>query len=154
MMRKPVATFLVIAIGLAGTVFAQEATKDECVAKCKDAAQLIADEGLSAAITKINKANGPLVWKDSYVFLMDLDGTMLAHPIKPDLIGKNVLETPDKGPDKKLFFKDFVKVAKSPGEGWVDYMWPKPGHNTPSKKRTYIYRVPGKDVFVGAGVYE
>src|SRR5271166_6430096 len=78
----------------------------------------------------------------------------LAHPIKPDLIGKNLLETPDKGPDKKLFFKEFVALAKSKGEGWVDYMWPKPGKDAPSKKLSYIYRVPGKDVFVGAGVYE
>jgi len=33
-------------------------------------------------------------------------------------------------------------------------MWPKPGEEAPSKKLSYIYRVPGKDVFVGAGVYE
>ncbi|MGO9600780.1 MAG: cache domain-containing protein [Isosphaeraceae bacterium] len=154
MMWKSVAASLMIAIGLAGTAFAQDATKDECVAKCKEAAQLVADEGLDAAISKINKANGSFVWKDSYVFLMDLDGTMLAHPIKPALIGKNVLDTPDKGPDKKLFFREFVKVAKSPGEGWVEYMWPKPGKEAPSKKRSYIYHVPGKDVLVGAGVYE
>ncbi|MDA8407530.1 MAG: hypothetical protein M0T73_11840 [Deltaproteobacteria bacterium] len=32
-------------------------------------------------------------------------------------------------------------------------MWPRPGHKSPSKKITYIYRVPGKDLFVGAGVY-
>jgi hypothetical protein len=32
-------------------------------------------------------------------------------------------------------------------------MWPKPGKTTPSKKISYIYRVPGHDVFVGAGVY-
>jgi len=35
----------------------------------------------------------------------------------------------------------------------VDYMWPKPGKNTPAKKTTYIYKVPDQDVFVGAGVY-
>jgi cytochrome c len=79
---------------------------------------------------------------------------MLAHPISPSLIGKTLLETPDKGPDRKLLFKEFVELAKSKGEGWVDYMWPKPGEKTPSKKLSYIYRVPGKDVFVAAGVYE
>jgi cytochrome c len=56
--------------------------------------------------------------------------------------------------EPKLLFKEFVEVAKSKGEGWVDYMWPKPGEKAPSKKLSYIYRVPGKDVFVGAGVYE
>jgi signal transduction histidine kinase len=153
-MWKAVAASLVIGIGLAGTVFAQEATKDECVAKCKEAAQLVMDEGLAAAIAKINNPNGPFVWKDSYVFLMDLDGKMLAHPVMPDLIGKNQLELRDKSPDKKLFVQDFIRVAKSPGAGWVDYVWPRPGYKAPAMKRSYIYRVPGKDVFVGAGVYE
>lgn len=154
MWKAVVAATLVVELGLAGHVLAGGATEDECVAKCKEAAQLVTDEGLDAAIAAINQKDGPFVWKDSYVFLMDLEGTMLAHPIKPDLIGKNLLETPDKGHDKKLFFKEFVEVAKSPGEGWVNYMWPKPGEEEPAKKRSYIYRVPGKDVFVGAGVYE
>jgi cytochrome c len=32
-------------------------------------------------------------------------------------------------------------------------MWPKPGKRSPSKKVTYIYRVPSQDLLVGAGVY-
>jgi signal transduction histidine kinase len=154
-MRNAVAAAaLLLALCPARSAFAQGATKDECVAKCKQAAQLITDTGLDAAIAAINKKDGPFVWKDSYVFLMDLEGKMLAHPIRPDLIGKNQLGTPDKGPDKKLFFKEFVNVAKSKGEGWVDYMWPKPGADAPSRKLSYIYLVPGTDVFVGAGIYE
>jgi signal transduction histidine kinase len=94
------------------------------------------------------------VWKDTYVFLMDLDGKMLAHPMSPALIGKNVLDMKDKGEPGKFLFKDFVTVAKGPGEGWVSYMWTNPGDPKPRKKVTYIYRVPGKDLFVGAGVYE
>jgi len=154
-MRKAVvAAALFVGLCLAGNVFAESATKEECVAKCKEAAQLVTDKGIDEAITELNRKDGRFVWKDSYVFMMDLKGTMLAHPISPKLIGKNLLETPDKGPDKKLLFKEFVALAKSKGEGWVDYMWPKPGEETPSKKQTYIYRVPGKDVFVAAGVYE
>ena len=130
MWKAAAAAALVVELCLAGNVFAQSATKDECVAKCKEAAQLVSDKGIDAAIAEINKKDGPFVWKDSYVFMMDLEGKMLAHPIKPDLIGKNLLETPDKGPDKKLLFKEFVALAKSKGEGWVDYMWPKPGEKS------------------------
>ena len=50
--------------------------------------------------------------------------------------------------------KEFVDVAKSKGEGWVLYMWPKPGAEAPAKKLTYVYRVPGKNLLVGAGIYE
>jgi methyl-accepting chemotaxis protein len=60
----------------------------------------------------------------------------------------------DKGDPGKLLFKEFVEVAKSKGEGWVDYMWTNPGDPKPRKKITYIYRVPGKNALVGAGIYE
>ncbi len=155
-MRKVLVAVLVVLAGLclAAGALAESATKDECVAKSKEAAQLVADKGLDAAIAEINKKDGKFVWKDSYVFLMDLGGKMLAHPMSPGLIGKTLLETKDKGDPGKLLFKEFVELAKGKGEGWVDYMWANPGDPKPRKKVTFIYRVPGKDAFVGAGVYE
>jgi hypothetical protein len=144
-------TFLFV-LSLAGTAMAQSATKDECVAKCKEAAKMINEKGLDAAIAEINKKDGKFVWKDSYVFLMDLDGKMLAHPVSPGMIGKNHMGLADKA--GKLFIKEFVDVAKTKGEGWAAYMWPKPGAEAPAKKLTYVYRVPGKNLFVGAGIYE
>ena len=152
---KKIATItlvLLLGIGLVGTAIAENATQAECIAKSKEAAQMINDKGLDAAISEINNKNGQFVWKDTYVFLMDLDGTMLAHPIKPSLIGKNLLATPDT--EGKMFFVDFVEVAKNQGEGWVDYMWPKVGQEGPSPKTSYIYRVPGKNLLVGAGIYK
>lgn len=145
---------VLLAVCIAAAAFADSATRDECVAKSKEAAKMINEKGLDAAIKEINDKGGKFVWKDTYVFLMDLDGAMLAHPMSPALVGKNMLETTDKGETGKFLFKEFVAVAKDKGEGWVDYMWPKPGEQTPSKKISYIYRVPGKDLLVGAGIYE
>ncbi|MDH3258662.1 MAG: cache domain-containing protein [Deltaproteobacteria bacterium] len=153
-MKRLSIILLALMVGLFLTVsaFAESGTKEECIAKSKEAAQMITDEGLEAATAEINKKDGKFVWKDTYVFLMDLDGNMLAHPIKPSLIGKNLLATPDTA--GKLLFQDFVDVAKNNGEGWVDYMWAKPGADTPQKKITYIYRVPEQNLLVGAGIYE
>ena len=108
------------------------------------------------AIAEINKKDGPFVWKDSYVFMMDLEGKMLAHPIKPDLIGKNLLETPDKGPRQKAFIgrRKSSRWRSRRARAGSTTCGPSPARKAPSKKLTYIYRVPGKDVFVGAGVYE
>ena len=156
-MRKAavVTLALLFAIFLAASAVAAESgTKDECVAKCKEAAQMITDKGLDEAVKEINNKTGKFVWKDTYVFLMDLDGKMLAHPMNAALIGKVLLENKDKGDPGKLLFKEFVELAKSKGEGWVDYMWSNPGDEKPRKKVTFIFRVPGKDVFVGAGIYE
>jgi hypothetical protein len=128
------------------------ATKDECVVKCHEAAALINSKGVEAAIEMIGNPTGPFVWKDSYVFLMNLDGKMLAHPMQPELTQhEHVLLVTD--PLDKALFVHFVNLARKVGQGWVEYMWPKPGKNTPSKKITYIYRVPNQDLFVGAGVY-
>ena len=128
------------------------ATKDECVVKCHEAAALINSKGVEAAIEMIGNPTGPFVWKDSYVFLMNLDGKMLAHPMKPELTQhEHVLLVTD--PLDKALFVHFVNLARKVGQGWVEYMWPKPGKNTPSKKITYIYRVPNHELFVGAGVY-
>ena len=145
---------IAVSLWLAGNAFADSATKEECVSKSKEAAAMVNEKGIGATIEEINRKDGKFVWKDTYVFLMDLDGKMLAHPMSPALIGKNVLDMKDKGTPGKLLFKEFVEVAKGKGEGWVDYMWINPGDPAPRKKVTYIYRVPGKDLFAGAGVYE
>jgi signal transduction histidine kinase len=150
-----VALGIAVILCLAGVAMAADgATKDECVAKTKEAGKMVTDKGVDAAIAEVNKKDGKFVWKDTYVFLMDLDGKMIAHPMSPALVGKNVLDMKDKGDPGKLLFVDFVKVAKEKGEGWVDYMWINPGDPKPRKKLTYIYRVPGKNVLAGAGVYE
>ena len=128
------------------------ATKDECVVKCHEAAAMITSKGLDAAIQEISDPKGAFVWKDSYVFLMNLDGKMLAHPFQPELTKQDhVLLITD--PTDKALFVHFVNLARKVGHGWVEYMWPKPGKTTPSKKLSYIYRVPDQDLFVGAGVY-
>jgi len=138
---------------LSGNAGAEEwATKDECVIKCHEAAAMINAKGLDAAIKQISDPKGSFVWKDSYVFLMNLDGKMLAHPFRPELTKQDhVLLMTD--PTDKALFVHFVNLARKVGHGWVEYMWPKPGKTTPSKKLSYIYRVPGQDLFVGAGVY-
>lgn len=129
-MKRSLGTVVVVlvAVFLAGASFADNATKEECVAKSKEAAKRIHENGL--------------------------DGKMLAHPMSPALVGRNMLDHTDKADKGKYLFKEFVAVAKTKGEGWVDYMWPKPGEQAPSKKISYIYRVPGKDLLVGAGIYE
>lgn len=142
-------TLLVSTIAMAG----ESATKDECIAKAKEAAQVVLDKGLDEAVKMINDKNGPFVWKDTYVFCLDLEKKCnIAHPIKPKLIGKNLMGAKD--PNNKMFFAEFISVAQTQGEGWVDYMWPKPGEKAPSKKLTYVYRVPGHNVAMYAGIYE
>jgi len=46
-----------------------------------------------------------------YVFAYDLNAVMMAHPVNPKMIGKNLFnETDSKG---KLFRKEIVELAKN-----------------------------------------
>ncbi|MFP4392444.1 MAG: cache domain-containing protein [Desulfohalobiaceae bacterium] len=155
-MRASILSILLTALMaffLANPVLARDyATKEECVTMCQEAAAYVQNHDLEKAIERISDPEGRFVWKDSYVFLMNLEGKMLAHPFKPELTEKDhVLLHTD--PTGKALFVHFVNLARSTGEGWVEYMWPRPGKETPRKKKTYIYRVPGTELFVGAGVY-
>jgi cytochrome c len=148
-----VAIVLTLTTCFVGMVWAESATKEEVMAQCEKAAQLIKEKGLEAGSQAIGDKSGEFVWKDTYVFLMDLDGKMIAHPIKPELTEKdNLLQVADT--DGKPLFVEFVQVAGGEGKGWVDYMWPKPGEEKPSAKTSYIYRVEGTPYFVGAGIYK
>jgi len=153
MKKLHIVIVLLLVLGIAINAWPeQSATKEECVMKCHEAAALINSRGLGEAIKLIGDPKGPFVWKDTYVFLMNLDGKMLAHPMQPELTQlPHCLLITD--PTDKAIFVTFVNTARKVGQGWVEYMWPKPGKTSPSKKITYIYRVPGKDLFVASGIY-
>lgn len=151
---------IVLVLMLSGILFAsvvcaeQKATKDECIEMCKAAAKMV-EENRAAAIKEISNPKGKFVWKDSYVFLMDKSGKMLAHPFQPELLKKGSLlnDTDFNYVKPKKIFEEFISVAFKNGQGWVDYKWPKPNKKTPENKFTFILRVGWTDQLVGAGTY-
>jgi len=154
-MKKAMSCLIILAsiLFLVTSAWAEKATPDEVVAKCQQAAKLIQDKGIDAAVKSIGDKSGPFVWKDTYVFLMNMDGKMLAHPMKPALTEKETLVNVKDTAGKPLFL-EFIETANNKGSGWVDYMWPKPGQDKPVAKSSYIYRVPGTQYIVGAGIYQ
>lgn len=148
---------------LAGIVSADPPIKDECVSLCKDAANIITEKGLDAGIAEISNKEGKFVTKNTYVFLMDFGGNRLAHPYAAPKDPKVMPLFDMKDTTGKFFVQEFIEVAKTKGEGWTEYMYPKPEElkkPTPfqekvsSRKLSYVYRVPGKDLFVVAGYFE
>jgi hypothetical protein len=143
--------FLVFSMGGLGAT-EEKATKEECVAKVKQAAKLIKDIGLEAALKKMNDPNGPFVWKDTYVFAFDSETCkMLAHK-SPKIVGYMAKDLRDV--NGKLYFQEFLHVANTKGEGWVSYVYPKTRGAIPEPKISYIFKVPGEKVILGAGIYE
>jgi len=89
--------------------------------------------------------------KSGYFWINDTGPKMVMHPIKPKLDGKNLAAAKD--PNGKHLFIEFVRVCREKGGGFVDYLWPKPGHKEPVAKISYVKLHPAWDWIVGNGLY-
>lgn len=145
--------YLVLVIGLvmmAGTVKASQ--EKECFEMVNGAAAAFKEKGTDYALKLINATTGPYRKGELYVFAISSSGNIPAHPVNRDLIGRNQLEMKDaKG---FQFIKEFIKVGKEQGSGWITYWWVRHGEKEPTLKKSFIAKIPGEDIFIGAGFYE
>ena len=128
---------------------AEMGTPEEAKAMNQKAVEL-AKKDREKAFKAFADADGPYQVKDLYVFCMDMEGVMLSHGKKPELVGKNLLEFNKYG---EFLFKDMIKVAKHDGSGWVDYKWPHPDTKEVQDKTSYIEAV-NDEFFCGVGAYK
>lgn len=127
------------------------APKDDAVALVTKAVAHIKDVGREKALADIADAKGPFVKGELYVFAYSMQGVIIAHPMNPKLVGKDMLEVKDS--DGKNFTKDFIATVNSPaGHGWVDYNWTNPVSKKIEPKSSYVAKA-GNDIFVGCGIY-
>ncbi len=137
-----------LVLSLAGLVIA--APKEDAVELVKMAVAHVKAVGKEKAFVDLNDQKGKFVKGELYVFAYDLKGVIIAHPMNPKLIGKDMTEVKDA--DGKFFTKDFLAVANGVGKGWVDYRWTNPVSKKIEAKSTYIEKV--GDIFVGCGIYK
>ena len=86
-----------------------------------------------------------------YFWINDLQPRMVAHPMKPELEGKDLSGVQD--PTGKYLFRDFVALAKGQGQGFVDYHWPKAGSEAPVPKLSYVRGFAPWGWVIGTGIY-
>lgn len=139
---------LTCALIFAGPLFAdsKHATKEEAQAMATRAAEFLRQQGPDKAFAAFD-AGGDWRKGDLYVFVIDNTGTWRASGARPELLGKNELNTPDA--NGKLFIKEIVAIDKN---GWVEYKFNSPADNKAHDKNSYFERV--GDFLVGAGAYK
>jgi methyl-accepting chemotaxis protein len=86
-----------------------------------------------------------------YFWINDLHPTMIMHPYKPELDGKDLSGMKD--PNGKALFMEFVQVAKQSGKGFVEYEWPKHAGTEPVPKVSFVQLYKPWGWVVGTGVY-
>lgn len=89
--------------------------------------------------------------KQNYFWINDLNHVMVVHPFSPDLVDKDVSGMKDTA--GKYLFKEFVTVAKTKGEGFVEYYWPRPGEKEGQPKLAFVKHFKPLDWIIGTGVY-
>lgn len=145
-------------LGISSTAAGQEkANAQEIVSKVQQAANTLAKAGTApageASLKQFNQKDSPWVWKDTYIFVLDCSkNTIAAHPIKPELIGKQTTQMTDtKG---SQFFGQLCAATQKSSGVWVEYWWPKPGEKEGSRKVSYAQQAGTTAFVVGAGIYD
>lgn len=138
-------------------LFSFELIAGEAPPTAKDAITLVnqantylAAHGRSQFLATINTPSGEFNKGNLYVFVYDMTGTMVAHPVNPKLVGVNLYDVPDT--DGKYFRRDIVSLAKTQKSGWVDYRYRNPKTGKVEQKSTYI--LAAGDLILAAGIYK
>ncbi len=134
------------------------ASTRELVAFVRSAADLVAQKG-EACFPELNKKGGKWYNGDRYVFVTMVDGLALVNPPFPDAIGKSLWQVQDSwGKPIVQLNVDSLKPGKNgKDEGWIHYLWPRPGSTEPEWKTSYAVLVTGphgKQYIVASGAYD
>jgi cytochrome c len=130
---------------------ASEPTEKDAIAMVEKGAAFIRQHGKDKFIEKISARDPDFVQGALYVDIRDLQsGIVLAHPVNPTIVGKDLTDVPDAS--GKKYRREIIELAARKGKGWVDYMYKNPTTGKIEPKTTYIQRV--GDAVLEAGIYK
>ena len=142
------APLFVLAIAAA---HASEPTEKDAVAMVEKGAAFIKQHGKDKFIEKVSAKDPEFIQGALYVDIRDLQsGIVLAHPVNPTIVGKDLTDVPDAS--GKKYRREIIELAARKGKGWVDYMYKNPTTGKIEPKTTYIQRV--GDAVLEAGIYK
>ncbi len=133
------------------TMHSGDVTPADAQELVRQAVEFYRANGRARLQAEIATARGVFHRGSLYAFVYDKEMTMLAHPVKPELVGRNLIDQPDR-PGGKLFRGEIQEVALTKGSGWVDYHYENPVNGKLMPKTTYVERV--DDLIICAGAYK
>jgi cytochrome c len=105
--------------------------------------------GKEIAMAEFNNPRGQFVQNQRYIFVLDLDGMMLAHGMNRLFAGKNFLGVKDS--NGKTFIQEIINTARENGTGWTDYQWYDPVSKRELPKSLYFEKI--DDIVICCGSY-
>ena len=140
---------LIVALACVPVIAAEWATKDEAVAMVKKAVALIQERGPEKAYPEFTTKGGRFHDRDLYITVLDLDGKVLAHGQREDLVGKVLIDLKDL--DGKLFVKERMELARQQPSFWQSYKFMNPATKKIDPKEMYCERL--NETAICGGVY-
>jgi len=89
--------------------------------------------------------------KDNYYWINDFQPRMIMHPFSQELEGQDLGDYRD--PRGKALFVEMAELCRRQGQGFIEYVWHKPGSTLPAGKVSFVKQLPQWNWIVGAGVY-
>ena len=129
---------------------ANDSARTDLVSFLEDARNYTLDHGKEEALKAFSDPTGEFVKGDMYIFAYDFNGTLLAHPYLPSLVGRNNLDLVD--PNGVKTIENLMVVAKC-GSGFVCNVYPNPNHEEQTGlKLLYVIKV-DDNMWLGSGIY-
>jgi TRAP-type uncharacterized transport system substrate-binding protein len=124
-------------------------TREEALAMVRRVQEMFKRDGAAATFKAVTAKAKPFHDRDLYPFIYDMNGVVLAHGLKAELVGKNLIDFKDQ--DGKFLVRKEIEVVQGPGSGWVDIRFLNPVTNQVEAKSSYVERM--GPYWVGVGVY-
>ncbi len=129
--------------------FSQE-QRNRLVSRVGEAVAYVKKNGRDAAIIEFNNPNGSFSKPDLFIFAFDRNGTMLANPYLPGIVGMNRLS--DRDPYGEYPVPYILKNAEN-GGGFLYYFFADPASDYRVRLKFGYSQAAGDDLVVGAGIF-
>lgn len=126
----------------------QTTSWNEVMAFVDEGVTYVNNNGMEKALEEFNKPTGSFVRRDLYIFAYDFNGTCIAHPINPSLVGQTGLSDIN-GVD--VVGRELALAKR--GGGTMYIVFPNPAHDGKEElKQIYIENV-NDSLYLGSGLY-
>ena len=123
------------------------------------AADVLKRDGKEAAFKQFQDPASPFFFLNSYIFVLNEEGTTIIDPAFPTLAGRDLRDFTDVVGFRPI--KEVLAKLKDSDAAWVQYLWLKPGSPTPQRKLIYARKqvigdetlIVGSDFFVATPIW-
>jgi len=137
-----------LGVAIATTLCAQGPADAEALVK--EAVAYAKTHGTYKLIKEANTPGGTFHRGELYLWVVDMDGVMLANGANPKLVGKDNSERQDG--DSVHYAREAVKIAEASGKGWFSYRFTNPMTRELQQKECYVERL--DEIAIACGAYK